>query len=432
MRPTKSAAARCRVQIAVALSLCVMLARGALAGPTLKTADNLPDRNNTWGAVVEQINTEFKAANPGVEIVTESYQDQPYQQKIKIYATAKQLPDVFKFWSFTSLLKPLADGGFIEPLDRAEFAKLGYLPGALESNVYGGKLYGVPVSADLWVIYYNKKLFKDAGIARPPATLDELIALAPRFKAKGIVPIATDGKDAWPLCITFDQLAWRISGDPTLPGKALARTAKFTDPVFVQAARELSRMIKAGLFQDDLMVSDYGASRNLFGQGRAAMYLMGSWELGLGADKTFSSEFRGNVDAFAFPLVTGGKGKPGDVFAWFGGNYVVSASSKNKDLAMKYLRFYVQRFPVLAWDKQATLPAQRVEPRPSDTPVARALLQIITEAKATSGTASLDLSTPRFKDDIENAIRELASGLVTPEEFTRKLDAAAAKAARRP
>jgi len=97
MRPTKSAAARCHVQIAVALSLCVMLARGALAGPTLKTADNLPDRNNTWGAVVEQINTEFKAANPGVEIVTESYQDQPYQQKIKIYATAKQLPDVFKF-----------------------------------------------------------------------------------------------------------------------------------------------------------------------------------------------------------------------------------------------------------------------------------------------------------------------------------------------
>jgi raffinose/stachyose/melibiose transport system substrate-binding protein len=243
--------------------------------------------------------------------------------------------------------------------------------------------------------------------------------------------MVTDGKDAWPLCVTFDQLAWRISGDATLPGKALARKAKFTDPVFVQAARELSRMIKAGLFQDDLMVSDYGAARNLFGQGRAAMYLMGSWELGLGADKTFSTEFRTQVDAFKFPLVAGGKGKIDDLFAWYGGNYVVSASSKNKALDMKYLQFYAKRFPGLAWEKQAALPAQKVEARPGDTMVAKTLLKIISEAKATSGTPSLDLSSPRFKDDIENAMRELASGLISPEEFTKKLDVAADKAARR-
>ena len=187
---------------ALALSLLVPLfsvSRAEAQGKVvLKMGDNLPDRRTTWGAIVEQINAEFKKAHQGVEIVTESYPDQPYQQKIKIYATAKQLPDVFKFWSFTSLLKPLIDGGFIAPLDRAEFENLGYLPGALDSSTYGGKLYGIPVSADLWVIYYNKKLFKAAGIDRPPATLDELHALAPRFKARGIIPMTTDGKDAWP------------------------------------------------------------------------------------------------------------------------------------------------------------------------------------------------------------------------------------------
>jgi raffinose/stachyose/melibiose transport system substrate-binding protein len=417
--------------LVVAAALLIAPRAPADTRTTLKMGDNLPDRSNTWGAVVEQINTEFKAANPGVEIVTESYPDQPYQQKIKIYATAKQLPDVFKFWSFTSLLKPLIDGGFVEPLDRGEFEKLEYLPGALDSNVYNGKLYGIPVSADLWVIYYNKKLFKDAGVERPPGTLDDLIALGERFKAKNIVPMVTDGKDAWPLCVTFDQLAWRISGDATLPAKALARKARFTDPVFVQAATELMRMVKAGLFQDDLMVSDYGAARNLFGQGRAAMYIMGSWELGLGADKTFSPEFRANVDAFKFPLLAGGKGKIDDLFAWYGGNYVVSASSKNKVLGKKYLQFYARRFPALAWDKQAAMPAQRVDARAGDTTVARTLLRIASEAKATSGTASLDRSTPRFKDDMENAMRELASGLISPEAFTKKVDAAAERAARR-
>ncbi len=398
---------------------------------TLKMGDNLPDRTDTWGAIIEQINGEFKAAHPGVEIVTESYPDQPYQQKIKIYATAKQLPDVFKFWSHSSLLKPLIDGGFVVPLDRAEFENLGYLQGALDSNTYGGKLYGIPVSADLWVIYYNKKLFKAAGVDEVPATLDELYALVPKFKAKGIIPMSTDGKDAWPLSITFDQLVWRISGDRTLPRQALERKIKFTHPVFVQAARELQRMAKSGLFQEDVMVSDYGAARNLFGRGKAAMYLMGSWELGLGAATTFSADFRASVDAFKFPTVKNGKGVIDDLMAWYGGNYVVSASSKNIALGKEYLKFYAKRFPVLAWERQATLPAQTVKARPKDTPVARTILRIVAEAKATSGTPSLDLSTPRFKDDNENAIRELCSGLITPEEFVKKLDKAAEKAAKK-
>ncbi len=404
---------------------------GAESKVTLKMGDNLPDRSNTWGAIVEQINSEFKAAHPGTEIVTESYPDQPYQQKIKIYATARQLPDVFKFWSVTSLLKPLVDGGFVAPLDRAEFDGLGYLPGALDANTYNGKLYGIPVSTDFWVVYYNKQLFKDAGVDRVPATLDELYALIPRFKAKGIIPMTTDGKDAWPLSITFDVLTWRISGQKGLPRQAIERRIKFTDPVFVRAAGELQHLVTSGLFQDDLMVSDYGAARNLFGQGKAAMYLMGSWELGLGADKVFSAAFRGSVDAFKFPAVKTGKGSIDDLMAWYGGNYVVSAASKNVALGKQYLVFYARRFPELAWDKQAALPAQTVKPRPADTQVAKSILRIIGEASATSGTPSLDLSTPRFKDDHENAIRELCSGLITPEAFVKKLEAAADRAAKK-
>jgi raffinose/stachyose/melibiose transport system substrate-binding protein len=396
----------------------------------LKMGDNLSDRTNGWGAIVETINGEFKAANPGVNMVTESYPDQPYQQKIKIYATAKQLPDIFKYWSFSTLLKPLVDGKFVLPLNRADFEKLGYMPGALDANTYNGKLYGIPVSADFWVIYYNKKLFKEAGVTKLPATLEELIGLAPQFKAKGIIPMTTDGKDAWPMAITFDQLAWRISGDATLPRKALERKIKFTDPVFVRAAAELKKLATSGLFQEDLDVSDYGAARNLFGQEKAAMFLMGSWELGLGTDNSFSDDFRANVDAFKFPLVAGGKGKVNDLFAWFGGNYVVSATSKHTDLGVKYLTLYAKRFPQLAWEKQAAFPAQKVEALPNDTPLTKTLLRIAAEAKATSGTGSLDLSTPAFKNDLENACRELCSGLITPEEFTRKVDASAEKAAK--
>ncbi len=411
------------------LALCLAAGAWAQAKVTLKMGDNLPDRTTTWGAVVEQINAEFKAANPGVEIVTESYQDQPYQQKIKIYATAKQLPDLFKYWSFSTLLKPMVEGKFLQPLDKAAFEKLGYVAGSLETNMYGGKLYGIPVSGDLWVVYYNKKLFADAGAA-VPKTVEELLELAPKFKAKGIIPMVTDGKDAWPLSITFDLLSQRVSGDFTQTQKALDRKARFTDPAFVEGARLLQKMVQTGLFQEDLMVSDYGASRNLFGQGRAAMYLMGSWEMGLGADANFSEEFKANVDAFKFPVLKSGKGKVDDLMAWFGGNYVISAASKHKDLCVKYLQLYAQRFPVLAWEKQAAFPAQKVAARASDTVVSKTLLKILADAKTTSGTASLDLSTPQFKEDHQNFIQELCSGLITPEEFCKKLDASAEKASK--
>jgi raffinose/stachyose/melibiose transport system substrate-binding protein len=415
--------------IVILLALCV--AGGLWAqSTTLKMGDNLPDRTTTWGAVVEQINAEFKQANPGVEIVTESYPDQPYQQKIKIYATAKQLPDVFKYWSFSTLLKPLVDGGFVMALNKADFAKYGYVPGALESNIWGGKLYGIPVSADMWVIYYNKKLFQDAGVTTLPTTIEDLEALAPRFKAKGIIPMVTDGKDAWPLSLTYDVLIERVNGDFSRPQAALDRKAKFTDPDFVEGARQFLKFVQSGLFQDDLMVSDYGASRNLFGQGKAAMYVMGSWEMGLAADTNFSEEFRANVDAFKFPVLKSGKGKIDDLLAWFGGNYVINAGSKYKDLGVKYLKYYAERFPGLAWAKQATFPAQKVEPRPSDSPVAKKLLKVLADAKVTSGTGTLDRSTPQFKEDHQNFIRELASGLTTPEEFCKKLDASAEKASK--
>lgn len=39
-----------------------------------------------------------------------------------------------------------------------------------------GRIYGVPLSADSLALYYNKDIFNAAGIARPPATWEELVS----------------------------------------------------------------------------------------------------------------------------------------------------------------------------------------------------------------------------------------------------------------
>lgn len=395
----------------------------------LKMGDNLPDRKNGYGAVIERINAEFIATHPNVEIVTESYQDQPWQEKVKIYATANQLPDVLKYWSFSGMMTPLIDAGLVEKLNYKDFTGFGYMPGSLEGNMYDGNLYGIPVSGDMWVIYINKSLFAKAGVP-VPTSWEDIIASAAKFRALGITPVVTNGKEGWPLCELFDNISQRINGDFTRVAAAQKRTAKYTDADFVSAAAYIQKLVKAGVFQDNLSTSDYGDARNMFGQERAAMYMMGSWEMSLATDTNFSENFRKNLDVIKFPLVKGGKGTSNDVLAWFGGNYIISSTSKNKALAAEYLKLLGKRFGELAWEAQACFPAQKVTPRPTDTLVSKKLLQIAADAKSTSGTPGLDRSDNVFKEDHQDLIRQLCALMITPEAFTKALDASADRAAK--
>ncbi len=396
---------------------------------TLKFGDNLPDRTNGMGLVEQTILDKFMKDHPNVTIETESYPDQPYQQKIKLYATAGQLPDVFKYWSFSTLLKPLVDSKLVMELNRSDYSGINYLPGALDSNVYYGKLYGIPVTADMWLLYYNKALLQKVGVQLPD-TIQGIMDTVPKFKAAGIIPVVTDGKDAWPLAITFENIAERITGTFDTGHQALARKGSFTEKPFVDAARILQNMAKGGAFQSDLVTSDYGASRNLFGQQRAAMYLMGSWELGLANDTNFPEEFKKNLAVTSFPLVSGGKGTSTGLEAWYGGNFVASSTSKYADLDRALLKALATEWGKICWDNQAAIPAEVVKANPGDSDVAKSILAISGAATSTSGTTLLDKSTPQFKETFQQISRELVSGVLTPEQFTQQLDAAAAEAAK--
>jgi raffinose/stachyose/melibiose transport system substrate-binding protein len=393
---------------------------------TLKMGDNHPDRNTGVGAVIERINAEFMAAHPNVEIVTESYQDQPWQEKVKIYATANQLPDVMKYWAFPGMMLPLIDAGLLEKYNKADFANFGYMPGALEGNEFNGSLYGIPVSADLWVLYVNKSLFEKAGVPLP-TSWEDIVESVPKFKAINVTPVVTNGLEGWPICEFFDNIAQRINGDFSRVDAAITRKARYTDSDFVQAAAYIQNLVKAGVFNANLTTSDYGDARNQFGQERAAMYMMGSWEMSLATDSNFSDNFRNNLDVIKFPVIRGGKGVADDVLAWFGGNYIIT-NSGNKALAYEYIKLLGEKFGAYAWEVQAFFPAQKVNPQPNDTLVSKKLLQIAAEAKSTSGTPGLDRSNSVFKEDHQELIRQLCALVITPEEFCRRLDASAEQA----
>ena len=75
-----------------------------------------------------------------------------------------------------------------------------------------GHYYAVPLNIHMqaW-IWYSKAAFKKAGIAKEPASIDELFAALDKLKAAGIVPLAHGGQ-SWQETILFSALLSNVGG----------------------------------------------------------------------------------------------------------------------------------------------------------------------------------------------------------------------------
>lgn len=266
---------------------------------TLKFFTALADRANGSGKVEQDIIDAYMKEHPNVKIEVEALQDEPYKSKIKVYASSNQMPDIIQAWGQPSFLSPLLDNDLLLELNSADFEGDQFVSGSMDGFSKDGKLYGLPRSADYMVMFYNKKIFADNGIEVPKTTAD-LLAAVKTLRANKINPIAMNGMDAWTLPIWYEFVAQRQNGDFNKMDEAVARKISFNDPSLVAAATEMQDFANAKGFADGWLTADYGAARNLFGQGQAAMFFMGAWESGLATDVNFSEEFRNNVGAFAF------------------------------------------------------------------------------------------------------------------------------------
>lgn len=68
------------------------------------------------------------------------------------------------------------------PIDSADF-----VPVFLEANRFGGRLWTLPFNKSLWVLFYNRAVFKRLGLL-PPKNWEELRSVARRISAEGSVP----------------------------------------------------------------------------------------------------------------------------------------------------------------------------------------------------------------------------------------------------
>jgi raffinose/stachyose/melibiose transport system substrate-binding protein len=193
-----------------------------------------------------------------------------------------------------------------------------FATGALGVYSYKGKNYGVPWDMGMIGFWYNKALFKKAGIDTPPTTWTEFLEDVKKLKAAGITPIALGEGDKWPGMHMWAYLVTRIGGKANFEG-AYNRTGSFTDAPFVEAGKKLQELIALEPFQDGFLGATYGDEATAMGNGKAAMELMGQWAPAVEKDNSPDKKGIGDdLGFFPFPMVEGGKGDPADAVG--GGN----------------------------------------------------------------------------------------------------------------
>lgn len=118
--------------------------------------------------------------------------------RILTAATSGQGPDVLNIgntWSAS-----LQSTGALLPFDAKNFEAVGgkdrFVDSALGSTGTPGKdPAAVPLYSMVYALYYNKQMFKDAGIAKPPTTWDEVIAAGKKLSKDGKWGLGVEGSN---------------------------------------------------------------------------------------------------------------------------------------------------------------------------------------------------------------------------------------------
>lgn len=387
---------------------------------TIKLFSNLPDRKNGQGLVEQTVIDEYMDANPHVTIEVEALDEEAYKTKFKAYAM-DGMPDVVSIWGQPSFLDEVLEAGVLAELNESDYADYQFVSGSLEGFKKDGSLYGLPRNTDIAVFYYNQKMFEDNGWELP-TTYEELLELSKTIKAAGTTPVAMDGGDGWPMAIFLTDLMVRVNGDcSSIISNAIAN-GDFSDPVFQKATQLLIDSADAGMFQNGFATQDYGTAMNLFTNGQAAMFYMGSWEGSMALNEDISEDIRTNIRAFTMPgLADGSGGKQSDIAAWNGGGYAVSAQSEVKAEAIKFLNYLYQpdKLSKYGWENGVGMSAQdqTAYMSGSETELQLQFVDILKSATSVAGTPLNDCGPGRFKEVIEGQIQSVATGQISIDEF---------------
>jgi len=360
---------------------------------------------------------EYMQANPNVTIKHTALENDAYKAKMTALIASGKLPDVFHTWG-GGVLKQQIDAGLVKDLTKDIASWSGTIkPLALEAYQFDGKTYGIPYDYGLVGFWYNKALFRQAGIEGTPTTWTQLLDAVRKLKAADITPIALAGKEKWPGHYYWAYLAMRIGGLNAL--KQAQASNDFSGPAFVQAGERLKELVDLQPFQQGFLGADYSSPTGqaaTMGNAKAAMELMGQWAPSVQSDA--GKGIGNDLGFFTFPTVEGGQGAATEAFG--GGNgWALREGAPNA--ALDFLKWFssveINRRLVASKGFQPVV-------KGAENAVADANLRTVVQTldRATGFQLFLDQAfPPAVGQQVNDSVAALIAGQSTPQAVTEAI-----------
>ena len=230
-------------------------------------------------AMLTDVMKAFNKKYPNVKVQLNMVPFKDYFTKLRAQASSKALPDVFwmngpNFRSYAengqlASLKALVDDGLIDPNK--------YPSALVDMYTVDGELFATCKDVDCVGIWYNKKLFDQAGVAYP----DETWTLETyKEKALELTDKLPDG--VWGCAEVFSRTAsyyhsiainggWVISDDKKKSG--------YDDPKTIEGVKFWRDLIEIGACPDQEFLAE-NSCYGMFEGGQVAMQWSGNWRVG--------------------------------------------------------------------------------------------------------------------------------------------------------
>ncbi|WP_438433754.1 extracellular solute-binding protein [Gorillibacterium sp. sgz500922] len=371
--------------------------------------------------LVTQIIDQYTQEHPNVTIKQEVLENEQYKNKMKVLSASNKLPDVGITWA-AGYMQPYVEGGLFTPLDdilNGSALKDKFVPGTTEAYAVNGKTYALPIELNIAPIYYNKDIFAKYNL-QVPTTYDQFKQVVKTLSDNGVAPIALGNKDRWTGSLWYMYLADRIAGSETLKN-ATGGTGSFEDPGLVKAAAEVQTLVGMNAFNKGFNGLSNDEGKSEFMNEKAAMYLMGTWELpNFTTNPDIPQAFKDKVGFFKFPTVEGGKG---NINSWVGGPGVglfVAESSKVKEQAKAFVEYFVSKWGEESVTTAGVIPATKVDTSSGKLPPLYVeLLNELNNASSITLYADVQMKPGAAQVHLD-MIQALFGKAVTPEQFAAK------------
>lgn len=202
-------------------------------------------------------------------------------------------------------------------------------------------VYGLAYGGNATGFVYNKKVWNDAGITELPKTPEDFVNALKTIKEKNdkVIPFYTNFKDDW-CTAQWDGIVIPASGTGSYKEEIVKDNKAFFDKdggYYKTYKLMYDVYSEKDVLESDHSTTDWEKSKQYIADGNVATICAGSWAI-----SQFQEKAKGHEDDIGYMPApfTAADGKQYSVSS---GDYCfgVSKNSKNKDLAKKYLEWYV-------------------------------------------------------------------------------------------